>query len=139
MIHVSLLKERKWERTEIMPVYLEHWRQKQRRQEEPMENQGLRKRLPRRDRSPRLAGTRRPLNSSWGNSTGTKTSWKNSSVRTVRIQWFILCFIAFVWSKVMLSCAFLLIFATDKKKLFHLFHFLFIVLWIIVVLAERRI
>lgn len=134
MIHVSLLKERKWERTEIMPVYLEHWRQKQRRQEEPMENQGLRKRLPRRDRSPRLAGTRRPLNSSWGNSTGTKTSWKNSSVRTVCIQGSILCFIPFGWSK---SCShFLLIFATDKKKSFH---FLFIVSWIIVVLAERRI
>lgn len=95
MIHVSLLKERKWERTEIMPVYLEHWRQKQRRQEEPMENQGLRKRLPRRDRSPRLAGTRRLSNSSLGNSMGTKTSWKNSSVRTVRIQWSILCFIPF--------------------------------------------
>lgn len=41
--------------------------------------------------------------------------------------------------KVMQSCAFLLIFAKDKKKSFHLFHFLFIVLWIIVVLAERRI
>lgn len=42
--------------------------------------------------------------------------------------------------KGMQSCAFLyLIFSTDKKKSFHLFHFLFIVLWIIVVLAERRI
>lgn len=98
-IHVSLFKERKWERTEIRPVYLEHWRQKQRRQEEPMENLGPRRRLPRKDRSPRLAGTRRLSNSSWGNSTGTKTSWKNSSVRTVRIQGFILCFIPFSWSK----------------------------------------
>lgn len=97
-IHVSLFKERKWERTEIRPVYLEHWRQKQRRQEEPMENLGPRRRLPRKDRSPRLAGTRRPSNSSWGNSTGTKTSWKNSSVRTVRIQGFILWFIPFSWS-----------------------------------------
>lgn len=139
MIHVSLLKERKWERTEIMPVYLEHWRQKQRRQEEPMENQGLKKRLPRRDRSPRLAGTRRLSNSSWGNSTGTKTSWKNSSVRTVRIQWSILCFIPFGWSKSCSHVLFYLFFATDKKNSFHLFHFLFIVLWIIVVLAERRI
>lgn len=124
MIHVSLLKERKWERTEIMPVYLEHWRQKQRRQEEPMENQGLRKRLPRRDRSPRLAGTRRLSNSSWGNCTGTKTSWKNSSVRTVRMQWSILCFIPFWLVKVMQSCAFLLIFAKDKKKIISFISFL---------------
>lgn len=126
MIHVSLLKERKWERTEIMPVYLEHWRLKQRRQEEPMENQGLRKRLPRRDRSPRLAGTRRLSNSSLGNSTGTKTSWKNSSVRTVRIQWSILCFIPFGCSKVMQSCAFLLllIFCDRQEKIISFISFL---------------
>lgn len=103
-IHVSLFKERKWERTEIRPVYLEHWRQKQRRQEEPMENLGPRRRLPRKDRSPRLAGTRRLSNSSWGNSTGTKTSWKNSSVKTVRIQGIILWFISFSWSNGMQSC-----------------------------------
>lgn len=123
MIHVSLLKERKWERTEIMPVYLEHWRQKQRRQEEPMENQGLRKRLPRRDRSPRLAGTRRLSNSSLGNSTGTKTSWKNSSVRTVRIQWSILCFIPFGWSK---SCSHVLfyLFLRKTKKIISFISFL---------------
>lgn len=108
-----------------MPVYLEHWRQKQRRQEEPMENQGLRKRLPRRDRSPRLAGTRRPLNSSWGNSTGTKTSWKNSSVRTVRIQWFILCFIPFGWSK---SCSHVLFYLfLQQRRNNHLIFFSFFI------------
>lgn len=88
-----------------------------------MENQGPRRRLPRRDRSPRLAGTRRPSNSSWGNSMGTKTSWKNSSVRTVRIQGFILCFIPFSWSKAWRSHVLFYLFLRQTRNN-HLIYFI---------------